>query len=263
MKRMLARCALITVAAGAAFAITACAGDSPVSPEGLAAAQSALSRQSSQVNPGIYQLSFYTNGLVPATTLVAGGGAELILGALVTDVAGAPAQGGSVTFQYCSLKGLPPHDITRADEAPSSACASGDGDWASRCFGTRLHGFRNRHASAHDWIPFRIYAKRRRRFQRSKRAGGLHLGCRLAGEGRCGVNEWEFVSRAYWASEPNTLATEKLKPRPLTAITSQWRLLPARSTEPRSSAWRLTNCWPVSLSELSARLRWRRQPVTR
>ena len=130
MKRMLARCALITIAAGAAFAITACAGDSPVSPEGLAAAQSALSRQSSQVNPGIYQLSFYTNGLVPATTLVAGGGAELILGALVTDVAGAPAQGGSVTFQYCSLKGLPPHDITRADEAPSSACASGDGDWA-------------------------------------------------------------------------------------------------------------------------------------
>ena len=130
MKRMLARCALITIAAGAAFAITACAGDSPVSPEGLAAAQSALSRQSSQVNPGIYQLSFYTNGLVPATTLVAGGGAELILGALVIDAAGAPAQGGSVTFQYCSLKGFPPNDITRADEAPSSACASGDGSWA-------------------------------------------------------------------------------------------------------------------------------------
>ena len=131
MKRMLARCALITIAGGAALAITACAGDSPVSPEGLAATPSALSRQSSQVNPGIYQLSFYTNGLVPVTTLVAGGGGgELILGALVTDAAGAPAQGWSVTFQYCSLKGLPPHDITRADEAPSSACASGDGDWA-------------------------------------------------------------------------------------------------------------------------------------
>jgi hypothetical protein len=129
MKRMLARCALIAIAGGAALAITACAGDSPVSPEGLAA-RSALSRQSSQVNAGIYQLSFYTNGLVPVTTLVAGSGSELILGALVTDVAGAPAQGGSVTFQYCSLKGLPPNDITRADEAPSSACASGDGDWA-------------------------------------------------------------------------------------------------------------------------------------
>jgi hypothetical protein len=130
MNRMLARCALITIAGGAAFAIAACAGDSPVSPERLPTNPNALSRQSSPVAPGIYQLSFYTNGLVPVTTLVAGSNAELILGAVVTDAAGAPAQGGSVTFQYCSLKGLPPNDITRADEAPSSACASGDGDWA-------------------------------------------------------------------------------------------------------------------------------------
>jgi len=130
MKCMLARRALITIAGGAALAITACAGDSPVSPDGLAASSSALSRQGSQFSSGIYQLSFYTNGLVPVTTLVAGGSGELILGALVTDAAGAPAQGGSVTFQYCSLKGFPPNDITRADEAPSSACASGSGDWA-------------------------------------------------------------------------------------------------------------------------------------
>jgi hypothetical protein len=129
MKCMLARRALITIAGGAAAAIMACAGDSPVSPEGFASPPSALSRQASQVNAGIYQLSFYTNGLVPVTTLVAGSGAELILGALVTDAAGAPAQGGTVTFQYCSLKGLPSNDITQADEAPSSACASGDGSW--------------------------------------------------------------------------------------------------------------------------------------
>jgi hypothetical protein len=34
-----------------------------------------------------------------------------------------------VTFQYCSYRGLPPHDITRADEAPSSACADGSATW--------------------------------------------------------------------------------------------------------------------------------------
>jgi hypothetical protein len=130
MRRLLARCALITMA-GVALGITACAGDSPVSPQAAAVSPSTLSRQSSQGTAGIYQLSFYTNGLVPVTTLVAGrAGGELILGALVTDAAGAPAQDGSVTFQYCSLKGLPPNDITRADEAPSSACASGDGSWA-------------------------------------------------------------------------------------------------------------------------------------
>jgi len=129
MKRMLARRALTTIAGGAAFAMMACAGDSPVSPEGLPSTPSALSRQSSQGDAGIYRLSFYTSGLVPVTTLAAGSG-ELILGALVTDAAGASASGGSVTFQYCSLKGVPPNDITRADEAPSSACANGDGSWA-------------------------------------------------------------------------------------------------------------------------------------
>ena len=130
MKCMLARRALITIAGGAASAIMACAGDSPVSPEGFASTPTALSRQSSQGEAGIYQLSFFTNGLVPVTTLVAGSGGELILGALVTDAAGAPASGGSVTFQYCSLKGFPPNDISRADEAPSSACANGAGSWA-------------------------------------------------------------------------------------------------------------------------------------
>lgn len=128
MKRILARRALIAIAGGAAAAIMACAGDSPLSPERLASPPSALSRQSS-LSDGIYQLSFYTSGLVPVTTLVAGSGTELILGAVVTDAAGAPAQGGTATFQYCSLKGVPPNDITRADEAPSSACATGDASW--------------------------------------------------------------------------------------------------------------------------------------
>jgi hypothetical protein len=36
-----------------------------------------------------------------------------------------------VIFQYCSLKGLPPNDITRPDEAPSAACANGTAAWAN------------------------------------------------------------------------------------------------------------------------------------
>jgi hypothetical protein len=36
-----------------------------------------------------------------------------------------------VIFQYCSLKGLPPNDIERADEAPSAACANGSATWAN------------------------------------------------------------------------------------------------------------------------------------
>jgi len=172
MKCMLARRALITIASGAAAAIMACAGDSPVSPEGLASPPSALSRQSSQGEAGIYQLSFYTSGLVPVTTLVAGSGAELILGALVTDAAGAPAQGGSVTFQYCSLKGLPPHDITRADEAPSSACASGDGSW------TRLTTVPV-NAVGHAYMDFGIVMLPRTigfRFAYARKGGGVSSG---------------------------------------------------------------------------------------
>jgi hypothetical protein len=56
---------------------------------------------------------------------------ELILGAHIEISPGIPAQQGSVAFQYCSFKGLPPGDITRADEAPSAACAGGLAVWKS------------------------------------------------------------------------------------------------------------------------------------
>jgi len=36
-----------------------------------------------------------------------------------------------VTFQYCSLKGGPPNDINRPDEAPSAACATREASWAN------------------------------------------------------------------------------------------------------------------------------------
>jgi hypothetical protein len=54
-----------------------------------------------------------------------------VSGANVADGFGAPAQGGLVTFQYCSYKGGPPNDINRADEAPSAACATREASWAN------------------------------------------------------------------------------------------------------------------------------------
>ncbi|HEV8217556.1 MAG TPA: hypothetical protein VGP95_17020 [Gemmatimonadaceae bacterium] len=83
---------------------------------------------------GVYELSFFTTSLQPVTTLPActqSPCSELVLGAHVESATGAPAQSGSVSFQYCSYSGLPPNDITRADEAPSSACANGTARWKS------------------------------------------------------------------------------------------------------------------------------------
>jgi hypothetical protein len=54
---------------------------------------------------------------------------ELILAAHVTTSSGVAATSGTVTFEYCSYKGLPPNDITRADEAPLEACADGSAAW--------------------------------------------------------------------------------------------------------------------------------------
>ena len=56
--------------------------------------------------------------------------AELILKASVTSSTGSAAQAGTVTFEYCSYKGGPPNDITRADEAPKEACEQGTASWA-------------------------------------------------------------------------------------------------------------------------------------
>lgn len=81
-----------------------------------------------QTVSGCYGLSFFNSSLQPVSTLVVL--QELVLKAHVDDCSGNAAQGGSVTFQYCSLKGGPPNDITRADEAPSAACATGEGRWA-------------------------------------------------------------------------------------------------------------------------------------
>jgi hypothetical protein len=82
---------------------------------------------------GTYVLTFLSQNQPVSTLPVCKPGVcpELILKAHVEGSSGA-ATDGTVTFQYCSLKGRPPNDITRADEAPSSACdVDGTAAWAN------------------------------------------------------------------------------------------------------------------------------------
>lgn len=112
----------------AAAALIACSGESPVAPG--PGQDGGLDLQAKAI-PGSYELSFFkfgSSGLEPVSSLPVSS-EELILGAHVEDNAGLPAGSGAVSFQYCSYKGLPPNDITRADEAPSAACASGLATW--------------------------------------------------------------------------------------------------------------------------------------
>jgi len=117
----------VIVALVTTFAMLACSEQSPVAP-GVVADAAREANLLAQAVPGCYGLSFFDNSLLPVSTLVVG--QELVLKAHVDNCSGGPAQRGAVTFQYCSLKGLPPNDITRADEAPSAACATGEGNWA-------------------------------------------------------------------------------------------------------------------------------------
>ena len=113
----------------AAIAASACSAEPPAAPYALPALDRPMTARASAA-AGSYQLSFLTNGSIPVSTLPVGSG-ELILKAHVADAStGLPATGGTVTFEYCSLKKRPPNDITRADEAPLEACASGEASWA-------------------------------------------------------------------------------------------------------------------------------------
>jgi hypothetical protein len=83
--------------------------------------------------PGTYDLNFLNSDLESVSTLSVCTASEretLTLNAHIETSSG-PAQGGAVVFQYCSFKGLPPFDITRADEAPSAACEDGSATWAN------------------------------------------------------------------------------------------------------------------------------------
>jgi len=88
-----------------------------------------------QAVPGSYELSFQKTNGEPVTSLPVCTPSvceELVLKAHITaEISGRPTQRGMVIFQYCSLKGLPPNDITRPDEAPSAACENGSATWAN------------------------------------------------------------------------------------------------------------------------------------
>jgi len=114
------------------FCFSACADRSPAAPTAPVDAAGGVSARASASTPGRYELSFYADrigGLVAVSSLTVLSD-ELILAAHVTSSSGVAATGGAVTFEYCSYKGLPPNDITRADEAPLEACADGSADWA-------------------------------------------------------------------------------------------------------------------------------------
>lgn len=112
-------------------ALAGCSDESSLAPVTLSDLDdpASLSRPAS----GSYELSFVSGGQEVSTLPVCTPSAcpELGLKATVEDAAGAPAESGTVTFQYCSLRGLPPNDIERADEAPKEACESGEGTWRS------------------------------------------------------------------------------------------------------------------------------------
>jgi len=87
-----------------------------------------------QGTPGSYKLSFQDSQGNPVSTLPVCTPVvceELVLKAHIEDSSQHPAQRGIVIFQYCSLKGLPPNDITRPDEAPLEACENGSASWAN------------------------------------------------------------------------------------------------------------------------------------
>jgi hypothetical protein len=129
MKRTL----FVVVVAGASFAFAACLSQSPVTPDtsaGAAAGPRAAVANASAT--GTYTLSFIArvDGTLQEVTSLPVLSTELILKSYVADSSGQPAQRGTVTFEYCSYKGGPPNDITRADEAPKEACEQGTASWA-------------------------------------------------------------------------------------------------------------------------------------
>jgi hypothetical protein len=122
-----------------ACALAACAGQSPAAPSAQALGPIVASSpsgdgpsvQAVRADPGVYALSFHARlgGVWQEVSSLTVLSQELFLRASVTDSSGVPAQQGSVAFEYCSYKKLPPNDITRADEAPAAACDQGLASW--------------------------------------------------------------------------------------------------------------------------------------
>lgn len=121
---------IVALLAAASFA--ACSDKSPVAPTASSGLAEDLSAKPSAAVSGVYDLSFnvYRNGTYEEVSSLPVGSQELMLKGYVTDSSGRAAQKGTVTFEYCSYKGGPPNDITRADEAPREACEQGEATWA-------------------------------------------------------------------------------------------------------------------------------------
>jgi len=131
------------------LASVACSTQSPLAPgtagdegrrlsvvpasSGRTSADTSVALHAASTVPGSYELLFLSSGQIVPTLPVCRPSScqELTLRAHVESSVG-PAERGAVTFQYCSFKGGPPNDITRPDEAPSSACeVDGTGRWAN------------------------------------------------------------------------------------------------------------------------------------
>ena len=114
------------------FAFAGCSNQTPLAPAAAAGGAGELSAKPSAAPPGVYTLTFMArvDGTLQEVTNLPVQTAELILKASVMSSTGSAAQAGTVTFEYCSYKGGPPNDITRADEAPKEACEQGTASWA-------------------------------------------------------------------------------------------------------------------------------------
>ena len=114
------------------FAFAGCSNQTPLAPAAAAGGAGELSAKPSAAPPGVYTLTFMASvdGTLQEVTSLPVQTAELILKASVTSSTGSAAQAGTVTFEYCSYKGRPANDITRADEAPKEACEQGTASWA-------------------------------------------------------------------------------------------------------------------------------------
>jgi hypothetical protein len=130
MPRRKLACLIVAVLVAGAF--VACSDQSPVAPGATPDGVGDASLLGKALL-GLYQLSFVSGGQEVSSLPVCTPGSvcqELGLKATVVDASGVPATSGTVAFEYCSFKGLPPNDPERADEAPREACKSGDGTWA-------------------------------------------------------------------------------------------------------------------------------------
>lgn len=123
---------LIAPIAAILVGLTGCSRQSPLTPDAVSDnarshGVNAVATAARVVQPATYDISFVDSALQPITGLPVCDG-ELSLKAHVAS-SGGPVQEGAAVFEYCSYKGLPPNDITRADEAPLEACQSGEASW--------------------------------------------------------------------------------------------------------------------------------------